>query len=440
MKASHRRVPKPDNGRPSGTAANRRTLVAVDLGAESCRVSLLRWVDDQPQILAVSRFPNGPIQESTGLHWDIRKILRGIEEGLRACAELAPEGIASIGVDGWAVDYVRIGTDGGPVSNPFCYRDERTIEAQRQVHARIAAERLYALTGVQILALNSLYQLYADSQRSLDQRIRWLNLPEFVLHHLGGRPVAEYTNASHTALLSVNERHWCREIFDAAGLDLNAAPPVVTPGTEVGRLQGPLAELPPFRDTKLIVPACHDTASAIAGMPTRGDDIAFISSGTWSLVGAVLDAPCLSEAARSKNFSNEGGVGGRINFLKIINGMWLLQQCIEHWRSQGRIWSVEEIVKACRSLPRPECLLDVDDPDLVLPGNMPQRINAQLVRQDKAPIADGAEAAPHMANLIFHSLAARYAAVLRDLVSITGKRLRRICIVGGGSKNTFLNA
>ena len=200
-----------------------------------------------------------------------------------------------------------------------------------------------------------------------------------------------------------------------------------------------LASLPAFRNTRLIAPACHDTASAIAGIPAQGDDWAFISSGTWSLVGCVLDSACVSAAARSSNFSNEGGVGGKIYFLKNVNGMWLLRQCMEHWRSQGQVWTVEQLVEACASFDAPECLIDVDDPDLLLPGDMPARINAQLKRVGQASIPEGPDMAARMTNLILHSLAARYAAVLQDAARITGKTLKRLYIVGGGSKNTVLN-
>jgi rhamnulokinase len=424
-------------GANANSGQKRPILVAVDLGAESCRVSLLRWVDGQPEIRLVHRFANSARSEGNALHWDIDAIFKGVEDGLRGSAQLAPEGIAGIGVDGWAVDYVRLGPGGEPVGNPFCYRDERTVEAQKEVHSRISPQRLYELTGVQILALNTLYQLHADG--GPEQSLSWLNLPEFLMHRLGGGRVSEYTNATHTELLGVQDQAWCPEIFEAAGLDLSAAPPVVRPGTEIGRLQGPLASLPAFRDTKLIAPACHDTASAIAGIPAQGEDWAFISSGTWSLVGCVLDSPCISDAARSANFSNEGGVGGKIYFLKNVNGMWLLRQCMEQWRSQGEVWTVEQLISACEDLATPGFLLDVDDPDLLLPGDMPGRINEQLNRAGQASIPDGDGMAARTANLIFHSLAARYAAVLQNLTSITGKTLKRLYVVGGGSRNALLN-
>ncbi len=417
--------------------AKKPVLVAVDLGAESCRVSLLHWIEGQPEIRLIHRFVNSARNEGNGLRWDIAAIQEGVEDGLRACAELAPEGIDAIGVDGWAVDYVRLDREGQPVANPFCYRDERTVESQKLVHSRISAERLYQLTGIQILALNTLYQLRADGDA--EQNLPWVNLPEFLLHRLGGRCVSEYTNATHTQLLGARDHAWNREIFEAAELDLSAAPPLVNPGSDIGQLRGPLASLPVFRNTRLIAPACHDTASAVAGIPAQGDDWAFISSGTWSLVGCVLPSACVTDGARSRNFSNEGGVGGRIYFLKNVNGMWLLRQCIEHWRSQGQTWTVEQLVEASENADAPEYLLEVDDAGLLLPGDMPTRINALLKCSGHAPIPEGTGMAPAMANLIFHSLAARYAAVLRDATRITGRDLKRLYVVGGGSKNTLLN-
>jgi len=427
---------KPAKGVKLGTQ-ERRALVAVDLGAESCRVSLLRWFNGQPGIELAHRFVHSATDDGSGLRWDFRGICKEVEHGLRVCAQAAPEGIAAIGVDGWAVDYVRLGTNGKPSGHPFCYRDERTLEAQKRVHSRISPERLYELTGVQILSLNTLYQLAAD--QATEQHLPWVNLPEYLLHWLGGRRVSEYTHATHTQLLGVRDQTWCREIFETASLDLGAAPPLVRPGTDLGRLQGPLTSLPAFHETKLIAPACHDTASAIAGIPGRGEDWGFISSGTWSLVGCVLDSPCVSEDARRANFSNEGGVGGRTYFLKNVNGMWLLRQCMAQWKLEGKVYTVEQLIADCAVLEPPDHLFDVDQPDLLLPGDMPGRINAQLKRAGHAAIAGGPGMPAQMANLIFHSLADRYAAVLQNATRVAGKALKRLYVVGGGSRNTLLN-
>ena len=422
-------------------------LIAVDLGAESCRVSLLRWNDDRPSIELVHRFPNGPLELGGCLRWDLEGIVQGVEEGLRACARRLEEGragrrrhgIAGIGVDGWAVDYVRLGPDGKPLGDPFCYRDQRTVAAEREVLARISANRLYALTGIQQLRLNTLHQLYADGREGIPAGAPWVNLPEYILHALGACRVAEYTNATHTQLVDLKRRDWCEEIFNAAGLDMAAAPKIVPCGSSLGRPRGPLARLPAFRNTELIAPACHDTASAIAGIPAEGDDWAYISSGTWSLVGTVLDQACTTADAERLNFTNEGAAGGEICFLKNVNGMWLLRQCMDAWQQAGGAFTMAELIEAAEKLPAPEALLNVDEPDLLLPGNMPQRINAQRQQAGLEPLDESPSAAPVMANLIFHSLAARYAEVLTSVARITKKRLRRLYVAGGGSRNAYLN-
>jgi rhamnulokinase len=419
--------------------ANNAALVAVDLGAQSCRVSLLRLIRGAPEIQVIHRFSNAPTVLDKGLQWDIGRIVAGVEEGLRLCNDAAPEGIASIGIDGWAVDYVRLDSSGRPLWNPFCYRDERTTKAVEEVYRLISPEKLYALTGIQLLSLNTLYQLYADKLARVDSRARWLNLPEYVTHLLGGRPVSEYTNATHTQLVALETREWCKEIFDTTGLDRSAAPEIVPTGTLVGTLQGELSRLAAFQDTKLIVPACHDTASAIAAIPATGEDWAFISSGTWSLVGTVLQSPCVTEEARRMNFTNLGGVGGTTCFLKNVNGMWLLRQCMDEWEQAGHVWSVEELLRKCENLPTPETLIDVDDGQLMLPGNMPEKINAQLRDAGSNPLGTDERGILRMASVIFHSLAKRYAEVLDSIARIAQKKLKRLFIVGGGSKNEFLN-
>jgi rhamnulokinase len=418
---------------------DQRALIAVDLGAESCRVSLLRWVDRKAVVELVHRFANAPREVDGELRWDLTMIEAGLEYGLRKCAEIASEGVRSIAVDGWAVDYVWVDTDSKALADPFCYRDQRTVDAEWSLHRKISPRRLRELTGIQLMRINTLYQLHADaSQRRLGE-LQWLNLPEYILSRLGGACVAEHTNATHTQMMELDSRQWCREIFQAADLDLACAPKLVPPGTEVGRLTGPLAELPTLRDTTLIAPACHDTASAIAGIPATGDDWAYISSGTWSLVGTLLEEPRNDAAAREENFTNLGAVGNRICFHKNVNGMWLIRQCIEKWAEDGRVWTVPEIVAAAEKVVKPDGLLDVDDADLLLAGHMPQRINAQRVRKGFVPLDESPANAPAFASLIFHSLAARYASVLERVAFHSGKKLSRLFVVGGASQNDFLN-
>ena len=420
---------------------DKRASIAVDLGAESCRVSLLRWTDGRPSIELVHRFTNNPREVDGGLRWDLNSIVSGVEEGMRKCAHIATEGIRSVAVDGWAVDYVRVDSDGVPVADPFCYRDQRTIKAERSAHRKCSQERMRELTGIQILPLNTVYQLHADALAGVpdSEAQQWLNLPEYLLSHWGGARIAEYTNATHTQLVELYKKQWCREIFQSLQLDLANAPKLIPPGTEIGKLTGPLAELPAFADTALIAPACHDTASAIAGIPATGNDWAYISSGTWSLVGTLIEQPRNGSAAASENFTNLGAVGDRICFHKNVNGMWLIRQCTDQWALDGKVWPVADLVAASELVPCPEGLLEVDDPDLLLPERMPQRINAQRIKRGLAPLDESPANAPEFASLIFHSLAARYAKVLDRVAKLTGKRLKRLFIVGGANQNTFLN-
>ena len=418
---------------------DRRALIAVDLGAESCRISLMRWRGDRPEVELVYRFGNAPRERDGGWRWDLQRIVEGVEQGVRQAAAIAAEGIRSIAVDGWAVDYVRIDAEGRPLDDPFCYRDERTVEAEAEVHGKISAARMRELTGIQILRINTLYQLYADKMAGRQAGLRWLNLPEYLLARWGGEQVAEYTMATHTQMAELGSRVWCREVFDAAGLSLGEAPPMVPPGTVVGKLSGELAELPGMQNVMLVAPGCHDTASAIAGIPATGDDWAYISSGTWSLVGTVLDKPENGAAAKKENFTNLGAVGGGVCFHRNVNGMWLLQQCMDVWALEDKAWEIGALVSEAETAGKPDGLLDVDEPDLLLAGNMPARINAQRSRNGLQPLSERAEDAPAMARLIFESLAARYGQVLREVGLHSGKRLKRLFVVGGASRNEFLN-
>jgi rhamnulokinase len=419
--------------------------IAADLGAESCRVSLASWNGTSLELRLVHRFANGPFERDGHLFWNLDRILQGIAEGVVEAARAAGGPIASLGVDGWAVDYVRLDRERRPLGMPFCYRDRRTEGAMRQVWDRIPAERLYEITGIQFLRFNTLYQLYADRLDGVGAGDRWLNLPEFAMHALGGEAVAEFTNATHTQLVDARARRWSDEIFAAVGLDRGAAAEIVEPGTSIGTLRPealPLAAgvLPAnLRATKLIVPCCHDTGSAVAGIPAAPGAWAFISSGTWSLVGAVHDGPITTAAARNFNLSNEGGIGGRVRLLRNVNGMWLLEECIREWARQGANWPVADLIARARQLdPLPQTF-DVDAPELLPPGDMPARIAREIEKAGFAVPAAGPENAPALAQIIFRSLARRYRRVLQQIAEVTGAEFERIYIVGGGSRNDYLN-
>ena len=414
-------------------------LVAIDLGAESCRVSLLEWRGATPHVELIHRFSNSPVTISDSLHWDLSRILSEVEDGLLRCTEKTSARIVAIGVDGWAVDYVRLSENDLPIAQPFCYRDLRTEAIDAELDRRSSREQLFAICGVQPLRINTLHQLMADESAGVSSTARWVNLPEYVLARLGGKIVAEFTNATHTGLVDVAKRAWCPEVFELCGLNLGAAPELVSTGTQTGKAQGSLRNLPPFKETRLIAPACHDTASAVAGIPMAGDDWAYISSGTWSLVGALIDEPIKSAAACAAGFTNLGGAGDRICFHKNVNGMWLLKQTLNQLCPDENPWPMAELVAAAELVDKPEGLLEVDDPDLWAAGNMASRINSQLQRNGLRPIEEHPASMPAFASLIFHSLAQRYAIVLSNVEELTGKRLKRLAVVGGGSLNQFLN-
>jgi rhamnulokinase len=414
--------------------------IAIDLGAESCRVSLLRWTGNTPRIEVVHRIPNGPMHRGASMHWPLAASLAGLEEGLRKAAAAAPEGVASIAVDGWSVDYVRLGPDGRPLREPFCYRDERTIAAKDAADLIAHPQEIFRRTGAQPLRINTVYQLLADPAAGIDPAVPWVMFPEYVLYWLGGRRVAEYTNATHTGLVDIHTGDWSRELFAQLGLPIEAAPPIVPAGTILGSIKGPLAVLPAFRHTQLIAPACHDTASAIAGIPSSLNATAYICSGTWSLVGTLIPAAIATAEAMAARYTNQGAAGGGFCFHTNVNGMWLVKQCMDAWAAHGRPWKIEDLVAAAASCSPVKDTIDVDAEPLMLDGEMPDRINAELTRRGLPTIPDNAGHEPVFARMIFESLAARYASALANLEQMLGRKLERIHILGGGSRNKLLTS
>jgi rhamnulokinase len=265
-------------------------------------------------------------------------------------------------------------------------------------------------------------------------------MPEFILHHLGARPVSEYTHATHTGLVNLKTRDWDRDLFKLLQIPIESAPPIVHSGSIIGRLQGPLAALDAFRQTQLIAPACHDTASAIAGIPNSLESTLYISSGTWSLVGTLTPVPVTTQAAFDASYTNLGAATGDLLFHSLVNSMWVLKQCLDGWAAEGRPWFIEDLIRDATDQPPPLCLLDMDAPPLMLDSGMPQRINDELERLGGSPIADIPGNEPRFARLIFESLAARYASALTSLEQMLGRKLQRIHILGGASRNKLLVA
>jgi rhamnulokinase len=412
--------------------------VAIDLGAESCRVSLLRWVDGKPAVDVIHRIPNGPKHRGDTLYWPLKQMLAGLEEGLRKAAAAAPEGIASIGVDSWSVDYVRLAPDGSMLCEPFCYRDERTVKSKQAADAIISPFDIYQRTGAYPLNLNTVYQLMADPAAGIDKRAPWVMFPEYILYWLSGRRVGEYTNSTHTGLVNLKTGTWDAELFEMLGLAVEAAPPLAPTGTVLGPIRGPLAALDAFRSTQIIAPATHDTASAIAGIAKDLSSAAYISSGTWSLVGTVTQTPVTTRHAFDAGYTNIGAAGGGLLFHSLINSMWVLKQCMDGWAAEGRPWPIEKIVQEAAACKAPTGVLDMDAPTLMLDSGMPERINKELVRMGFDAIPDVAGNEPLFARTIFESLALRYASALANLEKMLGRKLDRIHMIGGATRNKLL--
>jgi rhamnulokinase len=411
--------------------------IAIDLGAESCRVSLLRGVDGQPTIEVVHRIPNGPVHHGREMHWPLESILSGLEEGMRKAAQIATEGIASVAVDSWSVDYVRLAPNGQPLRAPFCYRDERTEPVKQETDKIISPRDLFARTGVMPHRINTVYQLIADKAARIDPHAPWVMMPEYILHWLGGHRVAERTNATHTGLVDLKTGDWDADLFKLLDLPLDAAPPIVRAGAILGKIQGPLSQLDAFRETVLVAPATHDTASAIAGIPSSLDSTLYICSGTWSLVGTLIKQPVTNSEAFDARYTNLGAAGGDLCFHSLVNGMWLLKQCMDSWAAEDRPWNIEELIEQAAVSGFPG-VIDVDAEPLLLDGEMPERINHQLWRRRWATIPDVAGNEPVFARVIFESLAERYSSGLTSLEKMLGRKLDRIHILGGASRNKLL--
>lgn len=402
--------------------------LAIDIGASGGRHIAGYREDGDMRLVEVYRFSNAAISQGGALVWDLCALFSEVVNGLAACgaAGLAPQ---SVGIDTWGVDYVLLDPCDAPISPVYCYRDARGALAAGRVHGILPFSELYARTGVQYQPFNTVYQLYADKEaHRLAAAADWLMLPSYLLFRLTGHKAQEYTNASTTGLLSAAEQEWDMEICRALDLPERLfqrrpkRPPAI-----LGRLLKDIAERVGF-DCDVILPATHDTGSAVAALPQRG---AYLSSGTWSLLGAELDAPLTSDAAREANFSNEGGVG-TIRFQKNIMGLWLVQ-CLK--RELGDAYGFSELMDMARQSAGFDYRLDVNGRAYLAPASVCAVIDAEC-RKRGFPVPETPGA---YAQAIFQSLAHAYADALGELENITGARYETLCIVGGGSRNAYLN-
>lgn len=385
------------------------------------------------------RFPNHVVDLSDGLHWDIvgiyQKVLNGLAEAVRRTHDVG--GIASVGVDSWAVDYgLLTGRDSHRMSllgAPFHYRDPRTTVGVDRVHSRVPFAELYGRNGLQFLPFNTIYQLAAEGL--LDSAAKLLLIPDLMGYWLTGQQLSEKTNASTTGLLNVHTQSWDAALMTALGLDPGWFAPVADPGTALGPTRAAITEVL-GAELPVTLVGSHDTASAVVGTPLSTPDSAYISCGTWGLVGLELESPVVTAASREANFTNEGGVDGTTRFLTNVMGTWLLSESLRSWQRQsGRPESLASLLAEAAEVPPGRVVVfDVQDPRFVAPGDMPGRI-AELCEERSQPAPRNK---PEMVRSIVESIAARFAQALDDASRLAEKRIDTVHLVGGGSLNALL--
>jgi rhamnulokinase len=411
-----------------------QSYLAFDLGAESGRAVLARLEAGIVRMEEVHRFPNIPVSEAGTLRWDVNALWREMRDALSRVSGTELSGIA---VDSWGVDYALLGADGQLIETPYHYRDARNAPAMADALERVPREAIYTATGVQFIPINTIYQLYAAARLTpspLDAAKRFVMIPDLFNYWLTGEVLCEYTDASTTQLINPRTRTWAADLMERLGVPSRLAAPIVEAGSIIGPIQADVAAGATMTGTPVIAAASHDTASAVAAITAR-DGVAFISSGTWSLVGTEIDAPVLTPRAMQLNFSNEGGVEGSTRLLKNVMGLWLLQGCRRSWAQRNRQFSYGELMDAASQEPAFRHLIDPDDASFSNPDDMPDAIDRFCRRTDQpAPSSVGA-----YARTVFDSLALKYRLVIRDLGSLIGRPISRVRVIGGGSQNALLN-
>lgn len=419
----------------TSTASAGSVFAAVDIGASSGRVILGRVTQGTVDLEVVHRFPNGVVEIDGGLRWDFDALFAEVLEGLRAAATVAAvqgDKIASIGIDTWAVDYGLVNKAGELTAQPFSYRDDRSRAAVEPVHRKLDPARLYATTGLQFLQFNTIYQL-ATEQDLVGRQA--LLIPDLIAFLLTGQRRTEATNASTTGLFDAVAGEWATEFLTVLGLRKDLFPPLIQPGETVGTLLPAIAVrvgLP--QDTTVVAVGSHDTASAVAAVPAQEEDFAYISSGTWSLVGLELKHPVLTEASRAANFTNERGVDGTIRYLRNMGGLWLLSECQRTWAQEGFRQDLPALLAAAAALPPGGPQINPDDSYFIAPDNMPERIRGAVRRTGEVLPNDPAA----ITRCIMDSLATGYARTIRDAERLAGHTVDVVHVVGGGSQNKLL--
>ena len=409
--------------------AQTENYLAIDLGAESGRAMLGSFDGKRLSLEEAHRFPNPGIRVLGSLHWDVLRLFDEMKNGLRQAAGRKP---VSIGVDTWGVDFALLDRTGALVGNPYHYRDSRTNGMLNRVLDIVSKKEIFDHTGLQFMEINTLFQLFSmKGTPEIESAATFLMMPDLFHYWFTGRKASEFTDATTTQFYDPRKMAWATGLLEKLGLPAGIYPEVVPPGTVWGELTGGVAEECGVDRLSVVAPACHDTGSAVAAVPAAGGDWAFLSSGTWSLLGVEVPRPYVSDVVLERNFTNEGGVWGTTRLLKNLCGMWLLEECRREWSRQGLETSYAGLLAEAQQQPAFRSLINVNDPSFVAPGGMPGRI-ADFCRRAGQPVPETPGA---FVRAIFESLALAYRLVIDDLEAITGRRAQTLHIVGGGSQN-----
>ncbi|MBN2010479.1 rhamnulokinase [candidate division KSB1 bacterium] len=412
-------------------------FIALDFGAGSGRV-ILATIGETIQLDEIHRFPNHQVKIGSTYHWDVLRLYTDAVQGLRMAHEKLTGSLAGIAVDTWGVDFGLLDKHGALVANPVCYRDARTNGMMKKVFERISQTDIYRATGIQFMQLNTLLQLASlveSNNPTLEIADRMLFMPDLISHFLTGKAGGEYTIASTSQMLNATTRQWDASIFEALHLPINIMPSIQEPGTIRGQLLPDIANETGLGNVDVIASASHDTAAAVAAVPAQANKWAYLSSGTWSLIGIETDQPIITTASAAYNFTNEGGVNHSIRFLRNVMGMWLLERCIRQWEQEGKKYNYNELLQLAQTAPPFQTFINPDDSSFLNPPNMVEEIRQYcLQHKQKAP-----ETVGEIIRTILESLAFRYRWVLEKIEEMQGNRLEVLHIVGGGSQNDILN-
>jgi rhamnulokinase len=412
--------------------------LAIDLGAESGRAMLGRLGGARLTIEELRRFPNLPVRLPGSLHWDVLRLWGEVADSIRMAAHHQGDRLASVGLDTWGVDFALLDRRDALIGNPYHYRDNRTDGMQAEAFRRMPREQIFEHTGIQFMQINTLYQLLAlvlARDPALEIAVTFLTMPDLLNFWLTGQKGCEFTNATTTQCYDPRAGGWATPVLNALGIPVGIFPQVIAPGTLLGPLRPALAQELGADDLVLVAPACHDTGSAVAAVPAEGANFAWLSSGTWSVIGVEAPAPVIDERSLAFNLTNEGGVNGTFRCSKNIMGLWIVQECRRTWVANGHDWSYDELARMAELSAPLAAVIDPDDDEFFKPGDMPSRIQTFCRRTGQtAPSEPGA-----IVRCALESLALKYRWVLERLQTVTGQHLDPIHIIGGGAQNQLLN-